>query len=335
LPIADNDATLMETIMQRIFEAKAPSQQNYLEPTLFDDDPEWQQILEKEREIKLKEMEKSEKLSHTYFAHNTKQMDPSNLTASLNEARSVIGGVDDTCDFVIKQLQNAEVNIMQDSPLCYSFQLLDLPAGLRHYFKEAANNNGIVRISFASPTPKHYMYIGRNHIFVEDLSRGVVNDTINGGSLAACRAMVMETTAVQKKTTILMMRVRSVIRDKKQSERELVGEEMIFIGYRGNIEAHEFLSQEESRNLFLESEASGSLDLLSQKTILTKSIQWTMDEQELRKHTDEIALDRASHLVDAFSRYRSYINASEYQVVEPVLPMDVIAAYVFIPKINM
>ena len=109
---------------------------------------------------------------------------------------------------------------------------------------------------------------------------------------------------------------------------------MIFIGYRGNIEAHDFLTQDEVRNLFLESKASGSIDLIAQKSLLTKSIQWTIDEQELRKHTDEIALERASHLVDAFSKYRSYVSASEYQVVEPVLPMDVIAAYVFIPKIN-
>ena len=93
LPIADNDATLMETIMKRIFEAKAPTKQSYIEPTLFDDDLEWQQELEKEREIKLKEMENNEKISHTYFAHNNKQMDPTRLTASLNEARSVIGGV--------------------------------------------------------------------------------------------------------------------------------------------------------------------------------------------------------------------------------------------------
>ena len=153
LPIADNDATLMETIMKRIFEAKAPTKQSYIEPTLFDDDLEWQQELEKEREIKLKEMENNEKISHTYFAHNNKQMDPTRLTASLNEARSVIGGVEDTCDFVVEQLQNAEVNIKQDSPLCYSFQLLDLPPVLRHYFKESANSNGTVRISFASPTP--------------------------------------------------------------------------------------------------------------------------------------------------------------------------------------
>ena len=332
LPIADNDATLMETIMKRIFEAKAPAKQNYNQLTLFDDDPEWQMALEKEREIKLKEMENNEKISHTYFAHNNKQMDPSRLTASLNEARSVIGGVEDTCDFVVKQLQNAEVNIKCDSPLCYSFQLLDLPAGLRHYFKDSANK-GLVKISFASPTPKHYIYIGRNHIFVEDLSRGVVNDSINGGSLAACRALVMSTDAVKVKTTVLLMRVRSVIRDKKNVSRELVGEEMIFLGYRGNIENHDFLTQDEAADIFLGAKASGNTDLLSQKQLFTKSLQWTYDIDTLRLHTDDIATERANNLVDAFTRYRTYVSSSDYQVVEPILPMDIIAAYVYLPKI--
>ena len=332
LPIADNDATLMETIMKRILDKKTSTKARYTQLTLFDDDPEWKKQ-EETREIKFKAMVENEKISHTYFAHNTKQMDSTRLTSTLNEARSVIGGVEDTCDFVVKQLQNAEVDIHQDSPLCYSFQLLDLPSSLRHYFKDSANKNGTVKISFVSPTPKHYQYIGRNHVFVEDLSRGVVNDTINGGDLAACRAMVMETDAVAKRTTVLLMRVRSVIRDKKQTDRELVGEEMIFIGYRGNIDNHDYLSQDDAKHLFLNSIASGSLDIISQKRLLEKSIQWTLDENELRKHTDDIAMERASHLVNAFSMYRSYINSSEYQVVEPVLPMDVIAAYIFIPKI--
>ena len=67
----------------------------------------------------------------------------------------------------------------------------------------------MVRISFTSPTPKNYMYIGRNHVFVEDLSRAVVNDTINGGDLGACRGMVIQTDKVQTVTTVLLMRVRN------------------------------------------------------------------------------------------------------------------------------
>ena len=332
LPIADNDATLMETIMKRIFEAKAPTRTDYMQLSLFDEDPEWLKQQEEEREIQLKRMEENEKMSHTYFAHNNKQMDPIRLTATLNEAKAVIGGVDDTRDFVIQELLNANVNVKTDAHLCYSFNLLELPSQLRHYFKDNANKAGGVRISFASPTPKHYMYIGRNHVFVEDLSRAVVNESVNGGELAACRAMVMETSEVIKNTTVLLMRVRSVIRDKKVTDRELVGEEMIFLGYRGRIDSHDFLSQEEARHLFLDTKASGSVDLTTQKLLLSNAVRWVNDERELRLHTDAIALERANHLVEAFAKYRSYINSTEYQVVEPVLPMDVIAAYLFVPN---
>lgn len=332
LPIADNDATLMETIMKRIFEAKAPTRTDYMQLSLFDEDPEWLKQQEEEREIQLKRMEENEKMSHTYFAHNNKQMDPIRLTATLNEAKAVIGGVDDTRDFVIQELLNANVNVKTDAPLCYSFNLLELPSQLRHYFKDNANKADVVRISFASPTPKHYMYIGRNHVFVEDLSRAVVNESVNGGELAACRAMVMETSEVTKNTTVLLMRVRSVIRDKKVTDRELVGEEMIFLGYRGRIDNHDFLSQEEARHLFLDTKASGSIDLATQKLLLSNAVRWVDDEHELRLHTDAIALERANHLVEAFAKYRSYINSTEYQVVEPVLPTDVIAAYLFVPN---
>ena len=336
LPIADNDASLMEAIMQRIFDAKVPTKTDNMQLSLFDENPEWMRQQDEELEIQLKKMEENEKISHTYFAHNNKQMDPTRLTASLKEAKSVIGSVEDTRDFVVELLMHVGVSVHTDeAPLCYSFQRLELPEKLRHYFADKATSKGIVRISFASPTPKHYMYIGRNHTFVEDLSRAVVNDSVNSGELGACRALVMATAEVQKRTTILLMRVRSVIRDKKIENRELVGEEMIFVGYRGKIDNHDFLTQDEAKHLFLNSMASGDMDMTTQKTLLSNSIRWINSETELRQHTDNIALERASHLVDAFAKYRTYLKASEYQVVEPVLPMDVIAAYLFVPQINI
>ena len=330
LPIADNDASLMETIMERILKSNTANQSQYVQMDLFADDEEFQKQFEQERELQIKRLEESEKISHTYFAHNNKQMDPTRLTASLEEARQVIGGVDDTCDFVIQELMNANVNVKKDSPMCYSFLKAELPANLQHYFASSSNT---IKISFASPTPRGYTYIGRNHVFVEDLSRGVVNDSINGGELAASRAMVLETNDVTKKTTILLMRVRSVIKDKKDPNRQLVGEEMIFVGYRGNIENHDYLSQEECKLLFLSATASGNVDTIAQKRIYDSAIQWINNEESLRQHTDDIALERAEHLVNAFTQYRTYLTATEYQVVEPVLPMDVIAAYVFLPKI--
>lgn len=330
LPIADNDASLMESIMERILTINAPTQTDFMQMSLFDTEDFFVEE-QKERELQLKRIEENERLSHTYFAHNNKQMDPTRLTASLEEAKAVIGSVKDTENFVVSELRFAGVSVKRDGDMCYHFQHLELPVSLRHYFK-AIGSNGTVKISFASPTPKGYMYIGRNHVFVEDLSRGVVNDTINGGELAASRAMVMETSDVSTKTTILLMRVRSVIRDKKITSREVVGEEMIFFGYRGSIEQHDFLSQEDSKLLFLAAQASGNIDVLSQKAIFNDEMKWARDEAGLRKHTDDVAMERANHLVNSFTQYRTYLNSSEYQVVEPVLPMDMIAAYILLPK---
>lgn len=326
LPIADDDTSVMETLMKKIIESK----KNVSQPTLFDNEDFWNEKNEEEQQRQIKTITEKQKLSHTYFAHNKKSMDPSRLAAMIDEARSVIGGVDDTCDFIISELFNAGINIKENRKLCYSFMRAELPANLGHYFP---GNSPTICISFASPTPKGYTYIGRNHIFVEDLSRGVVNDTINGGALSACRAMVMATNEVGKKTTIMLMRVRSVIRDCKISSREIVGEEMIFIGYRGNIESHDYLTQAEAKEIFLSARAATDTDIISQRRVFASTLAWTSDDKALHQHTDSIALERAQHLVDAFTRYRTYLSSNEYQVVEPVLPMDIIAAYVFIPKI--
>ena len=331
IPIADNDSSLMENIMEEII--VLDTKQKFIhQPTLFDFE-DFTETTE-EHELRLQRAVEIEKKSHTYFAHNTKAMNPTRLVESLNEAKKVIGDVNDTRDFVVSELRHAGINVKEDIlPLCYSFQLIELEDNLKSYFSRAIDKKGTVRISFASPTPKNYMYIGRNHSFVEDLSRGVVNDTINGGPLGACRAMVIETDMVDTATTILLMRVRSVISETKQKDHQVVGEEMIFLGYKGKIENHDFISDEECRKLFLESRATGDIEIAAQRTAFNRRLEWVENENTLREHTDDIALERANNLVRSFAQYRTYLTEAEYQVVNPVLPMDVIAAYVYMPKL--
>lgn len=108
---------------------------------------------------------------------------------------------------------------------------------------------------------------------------------------------------------------------------------MIFFGYKGKIENHDFLPEEECRRLFLESQATGDIDLVTQRNMFHRRLQWVNDETTLRQHTDDIATERANHLVHSFAQYRTYLSQAEYQVVKPVLPMDVIAAFVYMPKV--
>lgn len=334
LPIAENDASLMERIMEEIIVLKTESQTDFMQRSLFDDDELFQEQERHERELQIRRIEEDQRISRTYYAHNNKTMSPERLVESLRQAREVIGSVDDTERFVVEELRHAGVYVMADGDKSYHFVDGDLPLSLRNrgYFRP--DSKGRIRISFASPTPKGYMYIGRNHILVEDLSRAVVNDTINGGELAAARALVMETDMVDKPATVMLMRVRSVIKDKKVTDRQLVGEEMIFIGYRGRIDRHDFLSQEECRHLFFDAKATGNIDAETQTLTFRTRTEWINDDTLLRSHTDEIALERANRLVESFARYRTYVAADEYQVVEPVLPMDIIAAFVYLPKIG-
>ena len=333
IPIADNDSSLMESIMEEIIVLDT-KKEFIKQPTLFDMDEAFNETTE-EHDKRIQRAVEIEKKSHTYFAHNTKAMDPTRLIESLNEAKKVIGDIYDTRDFVIGELRHAGVNVKTDNiPLCYSFQLIELEDSLRSYFLRAVDKKGTVRISFASPTPKNYMYIGRNHTFVEDLSRGVINDTINGGRLAACRAMIEETDKVNTVTTVLLMRVRSVISETKRSDHQLVGEEMIFFGCKGKIENHDFISEQDCRDLFLNSYATGDIDLATQRNIFNRRMEWINDEGTLRQHTDDTATERANNLVRSFAQYRTYLSEAEYQVVRPVLPMDVIAAFVYIPKVS-
>lgn len=377
LPIAENDASLMESIMERVMEYNF-QQTGARQVGLFETAPNI--LMDKDEEqnfmIELKRMEDYETRSRTYFAHNRDSMSPQGLAPALKEATNVIGGVEDTESFVIKVLQDVlNLEVSQDSPLCYSIHVAQLNninnKELQNYFyglnrgiqsvntssgkatkaqniTKGKNNNLLIRFSFASPTPKGYTYIGRNHEIVDYLSRKVINDTLNpkieqdpnsGKSIIkhescefrTCRAAHILTHDVNIRTTVLMLRARSVIRDRDHHERELVGEEMIFMGYEGEIEDNNFLDPQRAKELFLNAQADKNSTDIQQRQDFQELLSWTNNECDVRKYTDQLALERAKKLVDSFAQYRKYEQSPEYQPVKPVLPMDIVAAYIYVP----
>ncbi len=143
IPIADNDSSLMENIMEEII--VLDTKQKFIhQPTLFDFE-DFTETTE-EHELRLQRAVEIEKKSHTYFAHNTKAMNPTRLVESLNEAKKVIGDVNDTRDFVVSELRHAGINVKEDIlPLCYSFQLIELEDNLKSYFSRAIDKKGTIR----------------------------------------------------------------------------------------------------------------------------------------------------------------------------------------------
>jgi superfamily II DNA or RNA helicase len=187
-----------------------------------------------------------------------------------------------------------------------------------------------INISFESPTPPQHLYLGRNHPFVETLCQRVMANTLNRAKYKGTRAAVLRTDTVSVKTTLLLFRARNVI-EQASEQRQIIAEEMLFWGYRGTPDQEDFLEHDEARDLLLNARPSGTLSTAARATILE-------DERArlpaLQPRIDQLSEDRCRKLLEAHERFSRLVSKSRYQVVYPVLPMDILGLYILLPALE-
>jgi superfamily II DNA or RNA helicase len=266
---------------------------------------------------------KREKESRSIFAQNA--IKPKEIEEDLTQTDISIGKPEDVRDFVISSLKRIGVQI-NEYKKGYKLFTSNLPQELKGLLEDTNE----IKISFYSPTPEGYKYIGRNHIFVEQLCNYIMGNSImHNIKSGAARAAVIKTNDVKTKTTLLLYRVRNVI-EEKNKKNQLVAEEMIMTGYEGSVSTKvKFLSFEESKNLLFNNTPSGNITKQSQDSFLEKEIE---DIKSLQKEIDKIAIARAENLVEAHERFRKTVGGFKYQTVEPILPMDLMGIYILLPN---
>jgi hypothetical protein len=114
----------------------------------------------------------------------------------------------------------------------------------------------------------------------------------------------------------------------------VVAEEMWLWGYEGEIGQKQFIVGKPALNLLMDVKATQNMEQPEQAYWLEEEMQWVKDELTFRKHTDEVALERANHLVFVHTKVRKLVGGIRYNVVEPVLPMDVLGVYILLPHIS-
>lgn len=265
-----------------------------------------------------------EKKSRSIFAQNAIKAEE--IEEDLKQTDESIGGrVKDVEEFVIRSLELLGIQVNQYKK-GYKVFLQNLPEEL----KGTLPSQNELLISFDSPTPEEYYYIGRNHIFVEQLCNYLIANSIHHKlKYAPARAAVIRTDNVKIKTTLLLYRVRNVI-EEKIKHNQLIAEEMILIGYEGSKSSGlKFISNEEAHNLMFNSVPTSNVSLESRKYFFDEEIK---EIQQLQKETDNIALEQAEKLVEAHERFRKAVGGSRYKAVTPVLPMDLMGIYILIPQ---
>jgi len=186
----------------------------------------------------------------------------------------------------------------------------------------------VIKISFESPTPEGYHYLGRNHRFVEQLCQFVMANTLARQDKRAARTAVIRTRQVERKTTLLLFRCRNVI-EQNSGKHRIVAEEMLLWGWRGIPGEKEFLSHAEAKALLSAARASSDLSPQARASFLDNELR-LMDS--LAPQFEVIAEEQSKRLVAAHERFSALMDKQRFQVVYPVLPMDLLGIYILLPE---
>ena len=277
---------------------------------------------------KIDEAAEREKASRSIFAQNA--IKAQEIEADLREMDEAIGDPLVVENFVTSALNNLlGVQVDKDTK-GYRVVLGNLPPQLRELLPDLRNSSqrDAIKVSFHSPTPEGYHYLGRNHRFVEQLCQLVMANTLARVDKRAARAAVVRSRQVSIKTTLLLFRCRNVIEQAKLNH-QIVAEEMLLWGWRGTPQEKEFLDHAEAKALLTEARASSDISPQSRASFLE-------NEHKLLDNLDDdfrlIAEQQSKRLVEAHERFSALMDKQRYQVVYPVLPMDLLGIYILLPE---
>jgi superfamily II DNA or RNA helicase len=265
--------------------------------------------------------EKAEKI-RSIFAHES--IMPEEVKKDLHEVDEAIGDVATLEAFVIAASKLLGANFEKVNG-GYIFKKMNMD----DWMAAALGQGDKIHISFQSPTPQGFRYIGRNHRFVEQLCHRIIANSLDKERKVnkAARASVFRTDAVNTQTTLIQFRVRNVIREVTKLH-EMVSEEMFLWGYEQTPDGINALAIDRCKELL---HTSNALDVSNerQEIIFEKEL-----EHFKQLHPDFIKVVemRSDELVNAHTRFAKYIGAKRFEAVTPVLPPDILGVYVLIPN---
>lgn len=263
-----------------------------------------------------------EKASQSVFSQHAIKVNE--IKKDLDEIDTAIGTPEAVESFVISVLQNlrAVVNKIDDG---YRINLTNVP----YINNEIFDTNINVKVSFKSPTPKGHIYIGRNHNLVERLCLITLNKALENtkDKEIGARTAVIAWNKVDIITTILLLRVRMIIKE-VSSNNQFVAEEMVLYGFKGELKNNNTLSHEECEEILKNATPTKEISLMKKQVAFDNIKEQILENKNLLA---DITLERTNKLLEANERYTNIVGGKKYMFKEPVLPPDLLGVYIILP----
>jgi len=265
-----------------------------------------------------------EKRSRTMFAQESIKVDE--VARELREARDAVGSSDDVKRFVLDAL-TAHKGIVSAQANRYRFDVRECPRSLR----DALGNNDEFIGKFEMPVDEGVLYLSRTHPIVEGLAAYVMDTALDPiADSVARRAGAIRTSAVTRRTTLLLVRFRyDILTRRRDHESAQIAEECRLFAFIGAPDQAEWLDGAVAEEL-LQAEPDANIAPEQAADFVRRVVEGV---EGLRPHLEAEAQRRAEALLDAHRRVRAAARIQHVRYrVEPKLPADILGIYVFLPS---
>jgi hypothetical protein len=255
------------------------------------------------------------------------------VAAELDAARLAVGSGIDVAAFMKDAIRMAR-GVVTDGK-AVSYNLTETPRGLRELV-----GRDTFTARYEPPVKDQQVLLTRTHPLVEAVAAWVMNSALDeagndgeaNGTARARRAGAIRTTAVQRRTTLLLVRFRyHLITRVGDEERQLMAEDSLTLAFEGAPENAQWLEPEAAEAL-LNAAPEENIHPEDAARYVGKVIEGFA---HLAPTLNAIAEQRGQELLAAHERvreaaYRRGDRRPQHRV-EAQLPPDVLGIYVFLP----
>ena len=270
-----------------------------------------------------------EKQSRSIFAQQS--IKPDEVFKELTSVRSAIGSVADVERFTIDALRLAGAVVAQRQG-AYHVDLAETPRAVRDAIDRSDNDQTKFMITFDDKIDSAAaIRLGRSHPIVEGLAAHILDSALDPlAQASARRAGVVRTARVDRRTTILILRLRYHLISEYPGKpvREILAEDCLSVAFERAPENAVWIDHAIADTL-LDAQPDGNIEPDQARDY----IQTFLDGFSLiQPKLEAIARERGDALLDAHRRVRiaaKIKNVSQRVVHAP--PVDILAVHILLP----
>jgi superfamily II DNA or RNA helicase len=269
-----------------------------------------------------------EKVSRSRFAQHT--LSPEAVAAELESVRAAIGRNEDVARFFHTVLQAASIPVQTNAKTVTVHFSNEVPRALR----QAIGRDDPFTGRFDLPLGKNDVYLGRTSPVIEGLASWTLDQALDpvarDAKAVAARCGVISTSAVSVRTTLLVARLRYHMQIAAADTETILCEEIVPLTCTGPADTPQWLTPEEGERLLT---ARPDRNLVATAIDQQLGLLFTA-LPKLQQALEPVARERAASQLAAHERVREATRIRGRVTIQPVLPVDILGAYVLLPRLN-